>query len=264
MADYNQYSITAPADSRLPGGGGYVLSGLYDLSAAAFGRTDNFVTESKNFGDSTNYWHGVDVHANMRLASGLTLQGGTSTGRRVSDQCAIADVLPEAGLFTGAPDAATPALATNTTAMPKSRCRVSLPFTTDYRGLAAYTIPKLDVQVSATWQSRPGPELVANWNVPNAVVQQSLGRPLSGSRANVTVNLLEPGQMYGDRVSQIDMRVAKILRFGKTRSDDWSGHRQSDELEHDAGLQRHVRGDLAPADLVHAGEVPKVTGQFNF
>jgi hypothetical protein len=33
------------------------------------------------------------------------------------------------------------------------------------------------------------------------------------------VNLVEPAQVYGDRVTQIDMRFAKVLRFGGTRAD---------------------------------------------
>ena len=35
---------------------------------------------------------------------------------------------------------------------------------------------------------------------------------------NVTINLVEPGSMYGDRLNQLDFRVAKILRFGRTRT----------------------------------------------
>ena len=33
------------------------------------------------------------------------------------------------------------------------------------------------------------------------------------------MNLLLPGELYGDRVNNLDMRVAKVLRFGRTQSE---------------------------------------------
>jgi len=77
--------LTAPLDPRLPGGGGYVIDDLTNISPTAFGRTDNFVSIAENYGNSTEYWHGVDINVNARLTGGLTVQGGTSTGRRVTD-----------------------------------------------------------------------------------------------------------------------------------------------------------------------------------
>jgi hypothetical protein len=86
------------------------------------------------------------------------------------------------------------------------------------KGLGTYTIPKLDVQISGTLQSLPGQQLAANYTVASAVVQPSLGRPLSNNAANVTVNLITPGTLYGDRINQFDFRIAKILRYGRTRT----------------------------------------------
>jgi hypothetical protein len=34
----------------------------------------------------------------------------------------------------------------------------------------------------------------------------------------VTVNLVAPGSMYGDRINQLDMRIAWTLRYGRTRT----------------------------------------------
>ena len=53
---------------------------------------------------------------------------------------------------------------------------------------------------------------------PNFVIQPSLGRPLSNSATTATVNLIQPGTLYGDRVNEIDIRFAKIVRFGRTRT----------------------------------------------
>jgi hypothetical protein len=240
-ADYDFFSITAPSDPRLPGGGNYVISDLTNISNAAFGKTDNYITLSRNFGDSTNYWHGVDVNVSARTAFGLVLQGGTSTGRRVLDSC---------DLIVDDPS--------------QRNCAVKYPFLTDLRGLASYTVPRIDVQVATTWQSRPGPELSANWAVPNSVIQPSLGRPLSGGVANMNVNLLNPGQMYGDRINQLDVRFGKILRFGRTRTivgvDIYNITNSSVTL-----TSNNTYGStwLRPTAFMPARWV-KVTGQLNF
>jgi hypothetical protein len=193
-ADYQPYSLQVPVDPRLPRPNGYVISDLYDISPAAFGKTDNFISRATNYGSPRNYWHGVEAQVNARLGS-LTMQGGTSTGRVVNDTCALVIDNPS-----------------------KYDCRKVYPFQTEIRGLAIYTVPKLDVQVSGTLQSHPGVEITAMWNVPASVIAQSLGRAPAGNVATVPVNILTAGELYGDRVTQVDMRVAKLLRFGRIRT----------------------------------------------
>jgi hypothetical protein len=79
-------------------------------------------------------------------------------------------------------------------------------------------VPKIDVQFSGVFQSKPGALLAANWAVPSSIITAALGRTPAGNPANVTINILKPGEMYGDRINQLDFRVAKIIRISRTRT----------------------------------------------
>ena len=212
--DYQQFSITAPVDPRLPGGGGYPVTGLYDLNPARFGLpANNLRTYSDNYGNQTEYWHGVDLSMNARLPNGLTVQGGFSTGKTVLDICDVASKVPE--MFFGY---APLNVLNNTAWTPAQYCSQRSPFLTQVKMLAIYMIPRVDVQISGTFQSLPGPDIQANYNLPTAQAAQALGRPLAGGAANMTVNLVEPGTMYGDRHNQLDVRFAKIINVARTRT----------------------------------------------
>ena len=205
-ADYEPWRILAPTDSRLPGGG-YPIT-VYTQTAAASARAaQSYVTSETDFGPArTHYWQGVDLSLRARMRSGLTLQGGTSTGRTIIDTCATV-------VKIDSPD--------------PLNCHNEEPYQTTLRGLASYTLPKIDVLVSATMRSQPPVQILAagaTWNVPNTVVQSLLGRLPPGGLAtgNTAVLLVDNGdnRLYADnRRTQIDMRFAKILRFGRTRTD---------------------------------------------
>ena len=99
-------------------------------------------------------------------------------------------------------------------------CRFAEPYRTDFRGLATYTVPRVDVQLALTWMSVPGEYLEANFVADNAWIAagpQPLGRPLTGA-AVATVNLITPYTVFADRRNNMDFRVAKILRFGGRRA----------------------------------------------
>ena len=76
----------------------------------------------------------------------------------------------------------------------------------------------MNVSVSSTFRSDQGQRLEANRGYSTEEISPSLGRQLSGGVRNATVNLIEPGSMYGDRLNVLDMRFAKVLRFGGTRT----------------------------------------------
>ena len=81
------------SDSRLPGGGGYQVCDLYDVSPAQFGRVNNLVSHPSNFGKRTNIYNGVDMAFNARFGRGGLVYGGVSLGQKKVDRCA----LPEPG-----------------------------------------------------------------------------------------------------------------------------------------------------------------------
>jgi hypothetical protein len=121
-------------------------------------------------------------------------------------------------------------------------CRLVDPYETTFRGSASYTLPKVSVLISATLRSQPASQIIgttnptnvgaapsgatpsgANMNVPNTVVRSLLGRLPPGGlvTGTTTVALLdETHRLYGDtRRNQIDMRFAKVIRFGARRVD---------------------------------------------
>jgi hypothetical protein len=209
-SDYTRYSITAPLDSRLPGGGGYVVGGLYDLNTNKVGQLNNLVTFSDNYGKYIEHWNGLDFTINARPRDGVVVQGGVSTGRTSTDLCEVRDKIPELTLMTGW--SAFPVVGQT-----YPYCKVDTNFLTQVKLLGTYTIPKVDVLVGGTFQSLPGPQIGAVYVADNSVVQPSLGRPLSGTAANAMINIVEPGKSFVPRANLLDLRLGKILRAGSRR-----------------------------------------------
>jgi hypothetical protein len=204
-ADYTKYSVTAPLDPRLPNGGGYTVGPIYDINPNKVTvPQNNYFTLASNYGEQIQHWNGVDLTINARFRRGFTVQGGVSTGHTETDNCAVVATLPEAAPL------GTPYY------MPY--CHQKENFLTDGKVIATYNIPKIDVTFSGLWYSRPGPAIAANRVYSSAEVAPSLGRPLAGNAPNVTVNLVEPGTLYGDRRNQLDLRMGKNFKIQKMRT----------------------------------------------
>jgi len=212
--DFDQFSLVAPSDPRLPGGGGFTINGLYNVKQDKFAvAPNNLRTYAPDYGNISQVYNGVDVNINARMRNGIQLQAGTTTGQRVTDYCDVRDKLPEQ---TGGFSTASEVTGYNPL---NPFCHVAPGMTTRFTSAGTYTVPKVDLMVSATLQSSPAEPLQANWTVSSAVVAQTLGRPLSGGAANITVNLLAPDQMRAPRVNQLDLRVGKVLRLaGRQRA----------------------------------------------
>jgi len=225
-SDYDKWTLTAPTSGSLPSSG-QTLQYYMITAAAAARQPQNYQTFETDYAPArTQYWHGVTTNLVARLRNSINLQAGTTTGRGVVNTCALYAALPEADVAI---------LGVNQAI---STCAITEPFLTTFRALASYTIPKVEVLVSASLRSVPNADIgmgetsatnglsrAANWNLPNAAggpVQTTLGRLPPGANAAgvTTVNVLKQGDLYGARVNQFDMRFAKVIRFlGGRRAD---------------------------------------------
>ncbi len=226
-ADFDTFTYNVPTDSRLPGGGGYPLV-FRDVKPGKFGVQDNFQTFTDNIGGSSNNYNGVDFNVNARLRD-VTIQGGTSTGNVVEDECGVVSQHPEMYIFAGWGGTLdffkqfNPSLGQ----WPQSFCHRESGWQTNFKGLASYTVPKIDVLISATWKSVPYPgnnfpsvtsQSLGGQVLAVPIAETDLGRPLSSGNVIEFFNIVEPGKLYGDRLNQADLRLGKNLRYGGTRT----------------------------------------------
>jgi hypothetical protein len=229
-SDYTTYSVTpsvipgAPASS-----GGQSLpsdintTGFFNIndtrpSTPLTGLSDTMFPGS----NVIDHWFGFDVGLNARLPHGVIFQGGLSTGHQTTDFCDVENPAGPAGNR-----ALVEMLAVGVPAVFNSlnTCHMDQKWLPQVKFLGSYTVPKVDVQIGASYQSIPGIEFGATYAAPNLDLARSttsggLGRlPTSGTTIGSTsVGLVQPGSLYGERFNQIDLRLGKILRFGHARS----------------------------------------------
>jgi hypothetical protein len=207
-ADFTQYSVTAPSHPSLPGGGGYTVAGLYNVVQSKFGQTSNNITLADDIGEQYQRYNGVLFNVSARLGAGVQFQGGINSGKTVQDNCAVRAQVPELTTLAGVSPAVNPG---------NPYCHSDPGWITKATALGSYTVPRIDVLISGTLRSDQGGVLGATWNAPVNLVSAALGRPAAVVGNTVPIALVSPGQVWGDRVNAVDLRFAKILRFGSVR-----------------------------------------------
>jgi hypothetical protein len=207
-ADYTQYCVTAPTDSRLPNGGGNQICGIYDLNPNKVGQVNNLVVKDNELKET---YQGIDVTGNWRYGKGGFLQGGVSFGKTSYDNCNVPDI-PGTG---GAPASAV--TSTIGTAPQSTFCAYEW-------GWAGQTQVKLQwaqpiwyaLRVAVAYQNNPGLAQAATLGFTNAQVLPSLGRPLSTATVAV-VALMAPNTMYEPRYNQFDVRLSRRFNAGRVK-----------------------------------------------
>jgi hypothetical protein len=223
---YDFYKAVAPSDPRLPQGGNYTILGLNDAKALG----PNPALIGQTYLNTLNYtWAGFDTNFAWRAPKGIRIQGGTSTGRTQRNSCYSELDAPNVRGRVGAEW--------------QAGCDTRNPYQTNISATAAYTIPKVDILVSTVYHSQPGVAITANATyqaaTTSAGASQIIWMPDSAARATapcglgvagtgclgtsrnlttVVVPLLLNNEMWGERVTTMDLKFLKNVRFSGKRA----------------------------------------------
>jgi hypothetical protein len=192
-SDYTPYTFTVPVDSRLPSGGGEVIT-AYNLLPAKNGVIDNVSTYST---ENSRVYNGVEVSVNARMPRGGFILGGITTERTATNNC------------DGPATTSVNSFATNPDNL--RFCDNTPPFRTLYKLSGGYTLP-YEIMVSGSMQAVPGSDISANFTYNSAFA----GVALTGANSR-TINLIEPGTVFLDYQTQVDARLSRNFRFGRRR-----------------------------------------------
>lgn len=205
-SDVAAFTLTAPSDPRLPGGGGHTVGPLYNLNPNVFGQSDLLIRPTNDVGKDTRVYNGVETTVSVRSVGGVTINASTTVSKVADDWCEIRDALPESYLLN-------------------PYCDIESPWQTRFGGLVTYTVPRIDVLLSAVYSdgaafgtnqlaSLPATYTLTAADQADAAAQ--IGRPLTLAGA-LQVDVAGPGRLYGDRVRQLDLAVKKLVRFAGQR-----------------------------------------------
>ena len=173
---------------------------------------DAYNTLSTNYGNQYQHYNGLLLNVSSRVRNGLTFQGGMNTGKTVSDNCEIRAQIPDE--WTASVCGAVRAPTREPVLPRRHRLRHAV------TALGSYTHPeggRADLRHVPQRSGRAARGQLRGFR--RAVIAAGgLGRPLSNAAPNATINLIPPGALYGDRVNELDFKIAKILKFGRTRT----------------------------------------------
>jgi len=193
IADYQAYTIVAPSNPNLPGGGGQPIT-VYNLNPAKRGIVNNVLTWSDN---NSRIYNGFEVSANARLGRAGFLFGGITTERTATNNC----------------DGPATTAVLNVPSNPNNFrfCDQTPPWQSLYKLSAGYTVP-WDIQLSGTFQARPGISIGSTYTFNSA----QAGFAITGG-GTLSVSVVDPTQQYYDYVKTFDARVSKSFRVGRSR-----------------------------------------------
>jgi hypothetical protein len=95
-------------------------------------------------------------------------------------------------------------------------CDIDMPWRTGVRFLGTVGLP-WDLDAGVTFLNNPGPQITAAYTVVSSQVQFVNSSRTALTLGSATVPLVQPGTMFGERHTQVDVRLGKNFRSGRFR-----------------------------------------------
>ena len=193
--DYDEYCVTVPTDTRLPNSG-QEMCGMFDIKPEKYGQVERIYTKTSLFGESIYRNHFFNVTIDGRLQNGITIGGGVDTGKSIQDKCFVVDTPQEL-----------------------LHCKVDEPFSaqTQFKLFGSIPLPA-EFLVGFAYQNLSGPNYAANRYFPTSTLRFTNGRTsLASGGGGVMVPMVGDDQLYGERISRLDIRASKIINYGRLR-----------------------------------------------
>jgi len=190
------FCATAPSDSRLPGGGGYPICGLFDTPLATTQiPPNNLVTFAKDLGNKRgilNVTNGFELNTTGRFKNSAFITGGFEYRRVLSDNC---------DTFIDNPQ--------------KLYCRTVTPYLPTFRLSGGYRFPYA-IQFAAIYQgTKPATGIGSAWAAP--ITSTNFASVVPGATrfgnggTSKSIGLFSPVYAYLDLTNRLDFRFSRIF-----------------------------------------------------
>jgi hypothetical protein len=179
--DYLPVDVTSPLD-------GETIT-VFNLDPAKRGLVDRVDTNAPD-GARKQIYNGIEATFVARTPGNGRILGGVTFDRARVKDCSPDDPNANGGRFCD-----------------QFGGNVDIPFQPLLKLSGFYPLPVWGIELSGSLQSAPGEQLANTWDVGRGIIP---GLTQSG----VNVELISPGSLYADQITQLDLSVAKAVEFG--------------------------------------------------
>jgi hypothetical protein len=95
-------------------------------------------------------------------------------------------------------------------------CDIKMPWRTGVRFLTTFGLP-WGIDAGATFLNNPGPQITASYTLVSSQAQFVNSTRTTLTLGSATIPLIQPGTMFGDRMTQMDLRLGKNFQYRSTR-----------------------------------------------